>query len=850
MLLNGLKLTALTLLTLGAAATGAGYLGDLMMTPALAGQDARPASRAEPKPIILRADRSIYRFAWKPDGRMIAGIRLGYDKEAKDFKSAVTLWDTQKGEVRLSLGEETITLASIAFSPDGKTLAVAAIRSAPDNRRVWSVKLLDSETGATKKTIPLQGTVRTVVFSPDGKTLAIGGQDFPRLITGPFPRTVLLWDLKQDKAINLFRQELRVDDFLKSGQLDGLRDLVFSTDGRLLAAADVDFRVRLIDVGTGHVRQTLEGHTDVVQWLAFAPGGRTLASGGSDRTVRLWDVRTGKELRILRGNKGQAWAVNFSPDGKLLATGRTIVEAGKRNNEVILWDAQSWQPKRVLPGGTGGVETLAFSPDNKVLAVGEGTQEGAGAIQLWQLKDHLQGAATGKLEVEMMKTRSTPVGLRLAPVTALAEASQGKPGLARVAKQHAKIMVGPNVQVSKAYENRRHSEVILAADPNHGDRLLAGSMVLDPGTVKGGLSVVAYASGDGGRTWGVTLERNAEKGGPYYADPAVAFDPDGVAYFAALRLRPQSRPQSALEITSSRDGGHTWAAPFIAEKLPVDRPFLVVDCTNSRFRGRAYCLLSLNGELAVYRSRDEAKTFDPPKSFPCEGSAQGRGPGQGVVLADGTLVLPYHVLTKATDQQYSLRLRRSNTGGESFLEEQFLRDHVAAHQLRINPGSPMLATDPGSRDFRDRLYLVWSERTEAGMRVVLMISKDQGVHWSEPIAISDQSSLREGDQGSSRYAFLPAIAVNRAGIVAISWYEATLSERKLTWNLLLRASLDGGSTWLPSVRVTDVASSAAEDTWVGDTTGLAADIAGVFHPLWIDNRTGVTQVFTAAVLIK
>ena len=55
----------------------------------------------------------------------------------------------------------------------------------------------------------------------------------------------------------------------------------------------------------------------------------------------------------------------------------------------------------------------------------------------------------------------------------------------RVAKQHAQIMVGPNVQVSKAYENRRHSEVILAADPNHGDRLLAGSMVLDPGTVKG-----------------------------------------------------------------------------------------------------------------------------------------------------------------------------------------------------------------------------------------------------------------------------------------------------------------------------------------------------------------------------
>ena len=86
--------------------------------------------------------------------------------------------------------------------------------------------------------------------------------------------------------------------------------------------------------------------------------------------------------------------------------------------------------------------------------------------------------------------------------------------------------------------------------------------------------MVAYASGDGGRTWGVTLERNAEKGGPYYADPAVAFDPDGVAYFAALRLRPQSRPQSALEITSSRDGGHTWARPLSPRSCPWTVPFL------------------------------------------------------------------------------------------------------------------------------------------------------------------------------------------------------------------------------------------------------------------------------------
>jgi hypothetical protein len=33
--------------------------------------------------------------------------------------------------------------------------------------------------------------------------------------------------------------------------------------------------------------------------------------------------------------------------------------------------------------------------------------------------------------------------------------------------------------------------------------------------------------------------------------------------------------------------------------------------------------------------------------------------------------------------------------------------------------------------------------------------------------------------------------------------------------------------------------------WLGDTAGLCADADGVFHPLWIDNRTGERQVWTA-----
>src|SRR5262249_21704553 len=66
-------------------------------------------------------------------------------------------------------------------------------------------------------------------------------------------------------------------------------------------------------------------------------------------------------------------------------------------------------------------------------------------------------------------------------------------------------------------------------------------------------------------------------------------------------------------------------------------------------------------------------------------------------------------------------------------------------------------------------------------------------------------------------------------------------------------SLDGGVTWLPSVRVSTHANLREEgDSRFngGGTSGLAADADGVFHPVWIDNRAGIHQMWTATVTVR
>lgn len=71
---------------------------------------------------------------------------------------------------------------SVAFSPDGKTLAASGSRG--------PIKLWDVKTGKEKATLTgHRNIVSSVAFSPDGKTLASGSNDM----------TIRLWDVKSGK---------------------------------------------------------------------------------------------------------------------------------------------------------------------------------------------------------------------------------------------------------------------------------------------------------------------------------------------------------------------------------------------------------------------------------------------------------------------------------------------------------------------------------------------------------------------------------------------------------------------------------------------------------------------------
>jgi WD40 repeat protein len=235
----------------------------------------------------------------------------------------------------------TYGAASVAFSPDGKTLASG---SYDDTIRLWDVA-----TGRTIRILTGHTGVYTVAFSPDGKTLASGGAD----------DSVRLWDVATGRTIRILTSHI--------GEADSV---AFSPDGKILASGNLDHTVRLWDVATGRTIRILTGHTGAVSSVAFSPDGKTLATGTED--ARLWDVATGRLIRVLTGHTSLIDSVAFSPDGETLATGST-------DRTVRLWDVATGLPEGTLTGHTDYVDSVAFSPDGKTLA----SSSYDGTVRLW-----------------------------------------------------------------------------------------------------------------------------------------------------------------------------------------------------------------------------------------------------------------------------------------------------------------------------------------------------------------------------------------------------------------------------------------------------------------------------------
>jgi len=179
--------------------------------------------------------------------------------------------------------------ATVAFSPDGRKLAVA---DAINGVRIWNLVTRQVE----RSTTDVRGS-RVLHFSPDGRHLVILAQ------TGE----VHALDFQTDALVRF------------SEPVSFAQAAAFSPDHRLVAIPGFDGAVRVFELANGKAASRPTARTGSLLSVGFSPDGTRLFAGGLDGFVTLWDLTTGRELASAKVHQAGVFSVGFDAEGRFVS---------------------------------------------------------------------------------------------------------------------------------------------------------------------------------------------------------------------------------------------------------------------------------------------------------------------------------------------------------------------------------------------------------------------------------------------------------------------------------------------------------------------------------------------------
>lgn len=381
---------------------------------------------------------------------------------------------------------------------------------------------------------------------------------------------------------------------------------------------------------------------------------------------------------------------------------------------------------------------------------------------------------------------------------------------------------------------------------------------------KGRMSM--YYSDDHGASWGSTLLPLTE-GDSFQSDPAVDWTSDGTAWTTFIGVVQSGRNlELRLRAFRSGDGGAHWTpdAVISGDQLFADKQMMWTDHSDrSPFKDHIYVIWHNGAEVIM--NRHTGPGADGAWGDPVQVSgAETKGTGIG---SDVKTNSAGHVFALWPDTgSRRIYFVRSLDGGRTYSKPApvaKLFDSFAivipAQSLRAS----LIYVTAGAflNGRKSNVYAAWmdlngikgcttpfddpDDNVDSPCKTRIWFSKSTngGTKWSKPVMINNAPVLND--------QFNPWMVVDETtGGLGLIYYD-TVGEDRTFVNLWYTSSFNEGATWSAPVKLTSVASSAADSAGgnfqFGDYNSLSG-IAGTFFPTWADRREGlISQIWTVQI---
>jgi len=247
------------------------------------------------------------------------------------WRESIKEWSVSNGSLLRTISENGSGKKQLAYSNDGSLLACALTSG--------RIEIWDTSTNTVLTEIDVNsGGVNSVDFSPDGSMLGCGTETWQE------PGGVYLFETTNWTLSNTYNTT------------EAISSVSFNHDGTKIAAGGQDHTVKIIDVGTNQVVQTLLGHSYSLYDVTYNQDGSIIASTDGQE-IRLWSSSNGTTISTVDKSSTD---IAFANSGSSL-----LIEGGEYAwGEWIfyteLYDISSGNS--LFRVRNGGADAIAFNP--------------------------------------------------------------------------------------------------------------------------------------------------------------------------------------------------------------------------------------------------------------------------------------------------------------------------------------------------------------------------------------------------------------------------------------------------------------------------------------------------------